>query len=101
MALRIAKANEDAIQPVWGQRFGAAAELPLGAELYAGAGSTSDLVAGAHTNRVFNRAFPAKRIIAHAARREAEARLRGRLEFSLPSSGPHRLEAQDIALSRR
>ncbi len=38
MAPRAAEANEDAIQPVWGQRFGAAAELPLGAELYVGAG---------------------------------------------------------------
>ncbi len=34
MALRAAKVNEDAARPLWGQRFGAAAELPLGAELY-------------------------------------------------------------------
>jgi hypothetical protein len=34
MALRAAKANEDAAQPMWGQRFRASAELPLGAELY-------------------------------------------------------------------
>ncbi len=54
MALRAAKANEDEMQPVWGQRFGAAAELPLGSELYANAGNASDLVAGAYTNRVFN-----------------------------------------------
>ncbi len=31
---------------MWGQRFGAAAELPLGAELYVNAGSAGDLVAG-------------------------------------------------------
>jgi hypothetical protein len=46
MALRAAKANEDAAQPSWGQRFGAAAELPLGPELYVTAGSAGDLVAG-------------------------------------------------------
>ena len=57
MALRAGKADEDAMQPVGGQRFGAAAELPLGAELYASAGNTSDLVAGAYTNRVLNGAF--------------------------------------------
>ncbi len=53
-ALRAAKADEDAMQPLWGQRFGAAAELPLGAELYASAGNTGDLVAGVLTNRAFN-----------------------------------------------
>ncbi len=42
------------MQPVWGQHFVAAAELPLGAELYVSAGNTSDLVAGAYTNRLFN-----------------------------------------------
>ncbi len=46
MALRATKANEDAVEPVCGQRFGAAAELPLGAEFYVRAGSTGDLVAG-------------------------------------------------------
>ncbi len=51
MALRVAKANEDAMQPVWGQRFGAAAELPLGAELYASAVAPAIFVAGALTNR--------------------------------------------------
>ncbi len=40
-----------------GQRFGAAAELPLGAELYVSAGSAGDLVAGNPANRVFDRAF--------------------------------------------
>ncbi len=40
--------------PLWGQRFGAAAELPLGAELYVLAGSAGDLVAGVRTSRVFN-----------------------------------------------
>ncbi len=29
-----AKRNEDTTQGMWGQRFGAAAELPLGAERY-------------------------------------------------------------------
>jgi hypothetical protein len=56
MALRTAKLNEDAVEPVWGQRFGAAAELPLGAELYVRTGSTGDLVAGTRTDRVFDRA---------------------------------------------
>ena len=56
MALRAAKADEDAAEPVWGQRFGAAAELPLGAELYVRTGSTGDLVAGDPPNRVFDRA---------------------------------------------
>jgi hypothetical protein len=56
MALRAAEADEDAVQPVWGQRFGAASELPLGAELYVRAGSTGDLVAGTRTDRVFDRA---------------------------------------------
>jgi hypothetical protein len=46
MALRAAKADKDAAQPLWGQRFGAAAELPLGPELYVNAGSAGDLVAG-------------------------------------------------------
>ncbi len=54
MALRAAKADEDATQSMWGQRFGAAAELPLGAERYVSAGSAGDLVAGVLTNRVFN-----------------------------------------------
>ena len=31
---------------MWGQGFGPAAELPLGAKLYVSAGSTGDLVAG-------------------------------------------------------
>ncbi len=48
------KANEHALEPVWGQRFGAAAELPLGAELYVTFGSAGDLVAGDPANRVFN-----------------------------------------------
>jgi hypothetical protein len=56
MALRAAKGDEDAVEPVWGQRFGAAAELPLGAEFYVRAGSTGDLVAGTRTDRVFDRA---------------------------------------------
>jgi hypothetical protein len=56
MALRAAKANEDAARPSWGQRFGAAAELPLGPELYVTAGSVGDLVAGTRTDRVFDRA---------------------------------------------
>jgi hypothetical protein len=56
MALRAAKANEDAARPSWGQRFGAAAELPLGPELYVTAGSVGDLVAGDPANRVFDRA---------------------------------------------
>jgi anti-anti-sigma factor len=46
IAPRAAKANEDAVEPVWGQRFGAAAELPLGPELYVTAGRAGDLVAG-------------------------------------------------------
>ncbi len=59
MALRAAKADEDAAQGMCGQRFGAAAELPLGAERYVSAGSAGDLVAGglaflAAPNRVFN-----------------------------------------------
>jgi hypothetical protein len=58
MALRTAKLNEDAVEPVWGQGFGAAAELPLGAELYVRTGSTGDLVAGTRTDRVFDRAMP-------------------------------------------
>ncbi len=41
-----AKGNEDTAQPVWGQGFRPAAELPLGAELYVSAGRTGDLVAG-------------------------------------------------------
>ncbi len=41
-----AKANEDPVQPVWGQGFGPAAELPLGAERHVNSGSTGDLVAG-------------------------------------------------------
>ncbi len=45
MALPAAKPNEDAAQPLWGQRFGAAAELPLGPELYVSTDSTADLVA--------------------------------------------------------
>jgi hypothetical protein len=53
---RAAKLNEDAVEPVWGQGFGPAAELPLGAELYVSAGSTGDLVAGTRTDRVFDRA---------------------------------------------
>jgi hypothetical protein len=40
-------------QPMWGQRFGAAAELPLGTERHVSAGSNGDLVAGVRTNRVF------------------------------------------------
>ncbi len=43
MALRAAKADEDAARPLWGQRFSAAAELLLGAERYISAGSTGDL----------------------------------------------------------
>ena len=54
MALRTAKAKEDAARPSWGQRFGAAAELPLGADRYVSAGSAGDLVAGVPTNRVCN-----------------------------------------------
>ncbi len=69
-----AKADEDAAQGMWGQRFGAvqmdlptknlvgqaprpAAEPQLGAERYVSAGSAGDLVAGVLTNRVFNEAF--------------------------------------------
>ena len=65
MALRAAKANEDAMQPVWGQRFGAAAELPLGAERYVSVGSAGDL-AGVYKPRlqrnstVFAKMFPAR-----------------------------------------
>jgi hypothetical protein len=51
---RAAKGDEDTAQPVWGQGFGPAAELPLGAELYVSAGSTGNLVAGDPANRVFN-----------------------------------------------
>ncbi len=39
-----------AAQPVWGQGFGLAAELPLGAELYVSADSTGNLVAGDRAN---------------------------------------------------
>ena len=53
---RAAKGNEDAAQPLWGQGFGPAAELPLGAERYVSAGSAGDLVAGVLTKRVFDRA---------------------------------------------
>jgi hypothetical protein len=56
MALRAAKANEDAELLSWGQRFGAAAELPLGPELSVTADSGGDLVAGDRANRVFDRA---------------------------------------------
>ncbi len=35
MALPSAKSDEHSARPLWGQRFRAAAELPLGAELYA------------------------------------------------------------------
>jgi hypothetical protein len=41
---------------LWGQRFGAPAELPLGAELYVTTGSAGDLVAGDPASRVFNEA---------------------------------------------
>ncbi len=54
------KGDEDAAQGLWGQRFGAAAELPLGAERYVGAGGAGDLVAGVLTNRVFDRASMAR-----------------------------------------
>jgi hypothetical protein len=57
MALRTAKLNEDAVEPVWGQGFRPAAELPLGAELYVRTGSSGDLVAGTRTDRVFDRAI--------------------------------------------
>ncbi len=57
MALRAAKVDGDATRSLWGQRFGAAAELPLGAELYVLAGSTGDLVADVRTNHSFNGAF--------------------------------------------
>ncbi len=53
---RAAKSDEDAAQDMWGQRFAAAAALPLGAERYVSAGSAGDLVAGVLTNRVFDRA---------------------------------------------
>ncbi len=49
-----AKLNEDAAQPLWGQGFRPAAELPLGAERHVSAGSAGDLVAGPGLNRVFN-----------------------------------------------
>ncbi len=39
------------MHPVWGQGFGPAAELPLGAELYV---STGHVVAGEPADRVFN-----------------------------------------------
>jgi glutaryl-CoA dehydrogenase len=42
---------------LWGQRFGPAAELPLGAERYVSSVSPGDLVAGVRTNRVFNGAW--------------------------------------------
>jgi hypothetical protein len=45
MALRAAKPTEDTTQPLWGQGFGPAAELPLREELYVTAGNTGDLVA--------------------------------------------------------
>jgi hypothetical protein len=54
---RDAKGDEDTAQPAWGQGFGPAAELPLGAELYVSAGSTGDLVAGTRIDRVFDRAL--------------------------------------------
>jgi hypothetical protein len=41
-----AEADKDAVEPLWGQGFCPAAELPLGAELYVRAGSAGDLVAG-------------------------------------------------------
>ncbi len=39
---------------MWGQGFRPAAELPLGAELYASTGSAGDLVAGSRTDRVIS-----------------------------------------------
>jgi hypothetical protein len=39
---------------LWGQGFDPAAELLLGAELYASSSSAGDPVAGARTNRVLN-----------------------------------------------
>ncbi len=49
---RAAKSDEDAAQDMWGQRFAAAAELPLGAERYVSAGSAGDLVAGVDEPRL-------------------------------------------------
>ncbi len=43
MALLSEKSNEDAAQPLWGQRFGAAAALPPGAKLYVTVGTAGDL----------------------------------------------------------
>ncbi len=57
MSRRSPKPNKNTTQPLWGQRFGAAAELPPGPELYATAGSTGDLVAGTLTSRAFNEAI--------------------------------------------
>jgi hypothetical protein len=45
---------------MWGQGFGPAAELRLGAELYVTAGSAGDLVAAAPANRVFNGALSSR-----------------------------------------
>jgi hypothetical protein len=54
MALRAAKADEDAARSLWGQGFRPAAELPLGAELYVSTDSAGDLVAGDPAKRIFN-----------------------------------------------
>ncbi len=56
MALRAAKGDEDATQPVWGGPSG----LQPGfrpARNFTSAGSAGDLVAGVLTNRVFDRAI--------------------------------------------
>jgi GTPase len=49
-ALSILRRNREQPQPVWGQGFGPAAELPLGAELYVPPGSAGDLVDGSRTS---------------------------------------------------
>ncbi len=61
MARSAAKGDKHTAQPVWGQGFGPAAELPLGAELYVTADSTGNLIAGDPANRVFDRVTMALR----------------------------------------
>ncbi len=67
---------------VWGQGFGPAAELPLGAELYASAGSAGDLVAGVlkqpesvSSNRAFVTVI-SRRALSGLFRQHERARLR-------------------------
>jgi hypothetical protein len=55
MALRAAKADKDAAQPLWGRRFDAAVELPLGPDF------TSLPVAPAISSPVFVWTAPSRR----------------------------------------